>query len=113
MSSAALLLSDPRVPQTVVTLPHGIPNVSQQATALPALTAAADPDPLRAALDALYAAVIAHGTGWREFVAEARGAFPETAHAPLPPEVSPRQRMANAVLSNIEWRSVRESRQRP
>ncbi|GAA2262472.1 hypothetical protein GCM10010232_62610 [Streptomyces amakusaensis] len=35
-----LLLSDPRVPSTTVTLPDGTPNASQQAMALPALTRA-------------------------------------------------------------------------
>ncbi|MEO3750102.1 hypothetical protein [Streptomyces sp. B6B3] len=103
------LFSDPRVPETVITMFDGTPNASQQAMAFPALTEAAHPDPLQAALDALYAAAIAHGTGWREFLAEVRGAFPATAHAPLPPpEASPPQRMANTVRTAIAWHVVRE-----
>ncbi len=100
-----LLFSDPQVPDTFVTLPDGTPNASQQAMALPALTGAAHADPLRAALDALYAAAIAHGTGWRDLLTEVRTAFPDTAHAPLPTEDHRRRRTAAATLTaTIEWR---------
>lgn len=43
------LFADPRVPTTVITMPDGTPNCSQQAMALPALFAVADADPLTAA----------------------------------------------------------------
>lgn len=77
-----LLFSDPQIPHTLITLPDGTPNASQQAMALPALTDAAAPDPLQAALDALFAAATAHGTGWRDLFTDVRGTFPETAQAP-------------------------------
>ncbi|MFJ9419368.1 hypothetical protein ACIRPT_35195 [Streptomyces sp. NPDC101227] len=106
-----LLFSDPQVPDTAVTLPDGTPNASQQAMALPALTDAAASDPLQAALDALYAAAAAHGTGWRDLFVEARSAFPETAHAPLPPEGRPRRHAAATVVAHLEWRPDEEPRQ--
>ncbi|MFJ6688587.1 hypothetical protein [Streptomyces sp. NPDC091294] len=48
-----------------------------RALALPALRAAADPDPLRAALGALFAAAVAHGTDYPALFAEARRHFPD------------------------------------
>ncbi|MET8482429.1 hypothetical protein [Streptomyces tendae] len=48
-----------------------------RALALPALRAAADPDPLRAALGALFAAAVAHGTAYPALFAEARRCFPD------------------------------------
>lgn len=48
-----------------------------RALALPALRAAADPDPLRAALGALFAAAVTHGTDYPGLFAEARRCFPD------------------------------------
>ncbi|MEV5375935.1 hypothetical protein AB0L26_08140 [Streptomyces nondiastaticus] len=103
-----LLFSDPQVPSTTITLPHGTPNASQQAMAFPALTGAADPDPLRAALDALYAASIAYETRWYDLFSEVRTAFPHTAHAPLPPEDHPQRHAAAAKATCIVWRQSHE-----
>jgi hypothetical protein len=69
------LWADPRVPATVVTSPDGTPNCSQQAMALPAVFAAVHPDPLVAAVDALYAAAIAHGPAHTRLFGAARAAF--------------------------------------
>lgn len=44
--------------------------ISQPHMALPAVTAAAEPDPLRAALDAVYAAVVTYGEDHPAFLAE-------------------------------------------
>jgi hypothetical protein len=56
------LSADPRVPRrTVVSLDGRIPNMRQQAMAIPALFDAARADPLDAALAALYAAVVTFG----------------------------------------------------
>lgn len=56
------LFNDPRVPQTtVVSLDDRIPGMLQPAMAPPALFAAAEPDPLEAALQALYAAAATFG----------------------------------------------------
>ncbi|MER5834328.1 hypothetical protein ABT116_26675 [Streptomyces sp. NPDC002130] len=46
--------------------------VSQPHAALPAVTGAAEPDPLRAAVDAVYAAVVSYGAGWPALLAEMR-----------------------------------------
>ncbi|MFD6192254.1 MULTISPECIES: hypothetical protein [unclassified Streptomyces] len=54
---------------------HGAPMC--RALALPALRAAADPDPLRAALGALFAAAVTHGTDYPTLFAEARRRFPD------------------------------------
>ncbi|MEU8733186.1 hypothetical protein AB0C68_27860 [Streptomyces tendae] len=62
---------------------HGAPLC--RALALPALRAAADPDPLRAALGALFAAAVAHGTAYPALFAEARRRFTD-----LGPETPPR-----------------------
>ncbi|MFI1758834.1 hypothetical protein [Streptomyces sp. NPDC020571] len=55
-----------------------------RALALPALRAAADPDPLRAALGALFAAATAHGTDYPSLFAEARRCFPGLGGGALP-----------------------------
>jgi hypothetical protein len=56
------LFGDPRVPRmTVVSIDGRIANMRQSAMALPALFDAAGPDPLDAALRALYAAVVTFG----------------------------------------------------
>ncbi|GIJ68372.1 hypothetical protein [Virgisporangium ochraceum] len=66
------LLDDPRAPSTTVCGPDGRPNWSQQALAFPALLAAADADPLVAAVDAVEAAAAAHGDAHRDVLAEVR-----------------------------------------
>ncbi|MFJ8193895.1 hypothetical protein ACIQ8D_29680 [Streptomyces sp. NPDC096094] len=53
---------------------HG--NPLRQAMAMPALRAAAEPDPLRAALGALFAAAVTHGIDYPALFAEARREFP-------------------------------------
>lgn len=59
-----VLSSDPRVPRTtVVSLDGRIPNLLRSAMAVPALFAAAGPDPLDAALQALIVAAAAFGRG--------------------------------------------------
>jgi hypothetical protein len=76
-----LLLSDARVPRTLVTSPDGrLGNYLQQAMAFPALFAALQQDPLRAALDALWSAVVAFGHGRHQVLfGEVRQAFPTLA----------------------------------
>jgi hypothetical protein len=76
-----LLLSDARVPTTLVTSPDGrLDNCLQQAMAFPALFAALEPDPLRAALDALWSAAVTFGPSrHRVLFAEVREAFPAVA----------------------------------
>ena len=71
------LFTDPRVPRTTVTSVDGdTPNMSQQAMAVPALFGAVGPDPLDAALEALFAASAAFGReGYKAFFGEVRGAF--------------------------------------
>ncbi|MCX3289896.1 hypothetical protein OR263_24840 [Streptomyces sp. NEAU-H22] len=59
--------------------------ISQPHAALPAETAAAEPDPLRAALDAVHAAVVTYGEGHPALLAEAvqlRGAAGVTGAGP-------------------------------
>jgi hypothetical protein len=70
------LLSDPQVPQTVVTVPDGPSNVLQQAVAFPALLALGVDDPLAAAVDAVYVAATAHGDDCAAFLADAHAACP-------------------------------------
>jgi hypothetical protein len=70
------LLSDPRVPSTVVRAPDGHPNWSQQALAFPALLAAWRSDPLVAAVDAVGTTAWAHGDAHRRFLDDARLEFP-------------------------------------
>lgn len=70
------LYADPDVPQTLVPSTDGrVPNVLQQAMAVPALFGAVEDDPLRAALDALYAAAVTYGPDHGTLFAEARSAF--------------------------------------
>ena len=57
-----MLFSDLRVPRTtVVSIDGRIPNLLRSAMAVPALFAAVGPDPLDAALQALYAAAVTFG----------------------------------------------------
>jgi hypothetical protein len=57
-----MLLSDPRLPRTtVVSIDGRVPNLLRPAMAVPALFGAAGPDPLDAALQALYAAAVTFG----------------------------------------------------
>ncbi|GHI98711.1 hypothetical protein TPA0906_05770 [Streptomyces olivaceus] len=68
---------DDRIARTPPDASGGPPDLPlRQALALPALRAAADPDPLRAALGALFAAAVAHGTGYPAFFDAARRTFP-------------------------------------
>jgi len=71
------LFTDPRVPRRTVTSVDGdIPNLSQQAMAVPALFGAAGPDPLDAALETLFAASATFGReGYKSFFGEVRDAF--------------------------------------
>jgi hypothetical protein len=66
------LFSDPRAPRkTVVSIDGSIPNMRQAAMAVPTLFG---PDPLDAALTALYAAVVTFGSDdYLALVAEVRG----------------------------------------
>ncbi|MFH8976254.1 hypothetical protein [Streptomyces sp. NPDC017890] len=69
--------TDARVSPTVVDSPAGChDNLLQQAMAMPALLAAAGPDPLCAALDALFAAAVTYGTDYPALFAQARRRFP-------------------------------------
>ncbi|MGW0431979.1 hypothetical protein ACWDV4_05465 [Micromonospora sp. NPDC003197] len=72
-----LLYDDEQAPKTLVTSPDGRhDNMLQQAMALPALFGAAEADPLRAALDALYAAAVSVGRdAYRDLFNEVRRAF--------------------------------------
>lgn len=76
-----LLLSDARIPRTLVTSPDGrLDNCLQQAMAFPALFSALEQDPLRAALDALWSAAVAFGHGRHQVLfTEVRQAFPAIA----------------------------------
>lgn len=73
------LLSDPEVPRTTVLLRRDPAvfrtgagtEIVQQAAAFPALMALANDDPLAAAIDAVYNAVIAHGDDQDRFLADA------------------------------------------
>ncbi|NGN63730.1 hypothetical protein G5C51_07380 [Streptomyces sp. A7024] len=68
--------TDPRIPHTLVDFPEGgRRNVLQQAMAFPALRHAADPDPLRAALDALSDAIATYGSAYPALLAEVRREF--------------------------------------
>ncbi|MFF0726104.1 hypothetical protein [Streptomyces sp. NPDC004134] len=71
------LFADPGVPQTLVDSTDGAcDNVLRQAMALPALFGAAEPDPVRAALDALSHAAATWGSAYPELFAEARAQLP-------------------------------------
>src|SRR6266545_1015493 len=76
-----MLLSDARVPRTLVTSLDGrLANCLQQAMAIPALFSALEQDPLRAALDALWSAAVAFGHGRHQVLfSEVRQAFPAVA----------------------------------
>ncbi|TGB07826.1 hypothetical protein [Streptomyces sp. MZ04] len=72
------LFADPDVPQTMVASTDGrTPAMLQQAMAVAALFGAVEDDPLRAALDALYAAAVTFGPAYGTLFAEARSAFPD------------------------------------
>ncbi|MDG9727774.1 MULTISPECIES: hypothetical protein [unclassified Streptomyces] len=69
--------ADDRIPHTLVDSPAGChDNPLRQAMAMPALLAAAEPDPLCAALDALFAAAVTYGTDYPTLFAQARRQFP-------------------------------------
>ncbi|MEV0225229.1 hypothetical protein [Streptomyces sp. NPDC050704] len=66
------------LPHTFVQSLHGPQDdLWQQAMAMPALFAAAQEDPLRAALDALYAAAATYGSAYPTLLAQVRDAFPD------------------------------------
>jgi hypothetical protein len=67
------LWADRRVPRTTVTLPDGTPNCSQQAIALPAVTAAGHGDALAAAVDTVYFAALAAGGRYLDVLGTAAG----------------------------------------
>jgi hypothetical protein len=70
--------ADDRIARPESDAPAGCPgNLLQQAMALPALLAAAQPDPLRAALDALFAAAVTYGTDYPALFAQVRREFPD------------------------------------
>ena len=71
------VFSDTRVPRSQDGTP-GLP----QSVALAALVSAAAPDALEAALNAVLAAAVAHGTDSAPFFAEIRRTFPATAVTP-------------------------------
>lgn len=73
-----LLLSDEHIPHTLVTSLDGRhENCLQQAMAFPAVFSADEDDPLRAALDVLWAAAVAFGRGRHPVLfTEVRQAFP-------------------------------------
>ncbi|MCC8243294.1 hypothetical protein [Saccharothrix luteola] len=75
------MMVDERIPQTVVTTLDGrYDNFSQQAMALPALFAEAEPDPLAAACEAVWSAVSTLGPGrYDALFDELRKAFPAIA----------------------------------
>ncbi|MDF4251841.1 hypothetical protein [Streptomyces sp. WMMB303] len=78
------VFADARVPR-----PHdGTPGLPQ-AAALAALSDAAAPDPLKAALDALLAAAVTYDTGYPHLFAEVRHAFPTTATEPKAEGIGP------------------------
>lgn len=80
-------LNDPRVPRSTVVLSFANgQEISRQAVALPTLAAAVEPDPLRAAIDALHAAASSFGAETRAFLAEVRRMFPELGEVPGPPD---------------------------
>lgn len=77
------LLEDPGLPMTTVMPPavtsDGPPRmIGLQYVALPAVFATVDRPPLTAAMNALWAAGLAHGEkGYRQFFADLRAAFPQ------------------------------------
>lgn len=82
-----MLLSDDQIPHTLVTSLDGrLDNCLQQAMAFPAIFSADEPDPLRAALDALWSAANGFGRDRLQVLfTEARQAFPAIASAPVEP----------------------------
>ncbi|MFE1943379.1 hypothetical protein [Streptomyces massasporeus] len=84
--------SDSALSPLVAMLTIGRPDpslrISQPHMALPAVTAAADPDPLRAALDAVYAAVVTYGEDHPALLAEV-WSFCEERPAPPVPRFTP------------------------
>ena len=68
--------ADPAVPRTAVPSYDGRHDrISQQHAALPAVPAAGEADPLAAALQALFHAVVTYGSGYRRLLAEVREVF--------------------------------------
>ena len=72
-----LLLGKDRVVHAVVpTTTESSPRIDPQAAGLPALFAAVEADPLRAAVDALHAAAVTFGDNYQRLFGELRSAFP-------------------------------------
>jgi hypothetical protein len=73
-----LLRADPRVRSTTVASYDGrYERISQQHMAVPALWSAAATDPLGAALESLFHAMVTFGNDYRRLLSEVREAFPE------------------------------------
>ncbi|MFF7045730.1 hypothetical protein ACIP4T_08240 [Streptomyces massasporeus] len=81
-------VSSPLVAMLTIGRPDPSLRISQPHMALPAVTAAADPDPLRAALDAVYAAVVTYGEDHPALLAEV-WSFCEERLAPPVPRFTP------------------------
>ncbi|MFJ7906697.1 hypothetical protein [Kitasatospora sp. NPDC096204] len=72
--------AEPAVTRTARLVPGPLdpdPPVSQPHMALPAVLGAAEPDPLRAAIDAVFAAVVTYGEDHRTLLAEVRAVLAE------------------------------------
>ena len=75
-----LLRADPDAPRTsVVSYDGRHQHISQQHAAVPAIWSAAANDPLGAALESLFHAMVTVGIGYRRLLSEVREAFPELA----------------------------------
>ncbi|WP_244177813.1 hypothetical protein [Streptomyces atriruber] len=80
------ILADPAVPDTTVAPADPVhPAIRQQFLALPALTATVEDDPLRAALDAVFAAAVTVGRDYAALLAELRERFADELGPPGPP----------------------------
>ncbi|MFF8875479.1 hypothetical protein [Streptomyces massasporeus] len=82
------LASSPLVAMLTIGRPDPSLRISQAHMALPAVTAAAGPDPLRAALDAVYAAVVTYGEDHPALLAEV-WSFCEDRPVPPVPRFTP------------------------
>ena len=79
-AASGLLRADPHVRLTTVTSPDGgSQNVPQQDMALNTLRSAAAEDPLSAALESLWYAIVTFGVDYRRLLSEVREAFPKLA----------------------------------
>jgi hypothetical protein len=77
------LRDDRRAPQTSVASHDGRHSrISQQHMAIPSVFAAARTEPLAAAVEAIFHAVVTFGSGYRKLLTELRHEFPELATRP-------------------------------